>query len=66
MYERIKFEDSKYSKDPILGCALEGVASVIAGIEDVSIVIHSPQGCAATVASAYDTHEIDFTKRKIG
>ena len=66
MYERIKFEDSKYSKDPILGCALEGVASVIAGIEDVSVVIHSPQGCAATVASAYDTHEIDFTKRKIG
>lgn len=66
MYERLKFEDSKYSKDPVLGCALEGVASIIAGIEDVSVVIHSPQGCAATVASAYDTHEIDFTKRKIG
>ncbi|HEY8805324.1 MAG TPA: nitrogenase component 1 [Clostridium sp.] len=66
MYERLKFEDSKYSKDPILGCALEGVASIIAGIKDVSIVIHSPQGCAATVANAYDTHEIDFTKRKIG
>lgn len=66
MYEQLKFQDSKYSKDPILGCALEGVASVIAGIKDVSVVIHSPQGCAATVATAYDTHEIDFTKRKIG
>ena len=66
MYERVKFQDSKYSKDPILGCALEGVASIIAGIEDVSVVIHSPQGCAATVATAYDAHEIDFTKRKIG
>ncbi|MHC1682765.1 MAG: nitrogenase component 1 [Clostridiaceae bacterium] len=66
MYEQLKFQESKFSKDPILGCALEGVASVIAGIEDVSVVIHSPQGCAATVATAYDTHEIDFTKRKIG
>ncbi|MGD8400462.1 MAG: nitrogenase component 1, partial [Bacillota bacterium] len=55
-----------HSKDPILGCALEGVASVAAGIGDVGIVIHSPQGCAATVAAAFDAHEIDFTKRKVG
>lgn len=66
MYEQLNFHDNKYSKDPILSCALEGVASVIAGIKDVSIVIHSPQGCAATVNNAYDSHEIDFTKRKIG
>lgn len=65
MYDGIKFEDCNHSKDPILGCALEGVASVVAGIDDVSIVIHSPQGCAATVAAAFDLHEIDFTKRKI-
>lgn len=66
MYDELKFHDCEHSKDPVLGCALEGVASVIAGIEDVSIVIHSPQGCAATVANAYDLHEIDFTRRKIG
>ena len=66
MFEQLKFHDNKYSKDPILSCALEGVASIIAGIKDVSIVIHSPQGCAATVNNAYDAHEIDFTKRKIG
>lgn len=65
MYDELEFEH-QHSQDPILGCALEGVASVVAGINDVSIVIHSPQGCAATVASAFDTHEIDFTKRKIG
>ncbi|HWQ72273.1 MAG TPA: nitrogenase component 1 [Desulfitobacteriaceae bacterium] len=65
MYDELKFENCYYSKDPLLGCALEGVASVVAGINDVSIVIHSPQGCAATVASAFDAHEIDFTKRKI-
>lgn len=65
MYDGIKFENCKDSKDPILGCALEGVASVVAGINDVSIVIHSPQGCAATVAAAFDLHEIDFTKRKV-
>lgn len=65
MYDGIKFEDCKHSKDPVLGCALEGVASVVAGIDDVSIVIHSPQGCAATVAAAFDLHEIDFTRRKI-
>jgi nitrogenase molybdenum-iron protein alpha/beta subunit len=39
---------------------------VAAGIGDVGIVIHSPQGCAATVAAAFDAHEIDFTKRKVG
>ncbi|OPX43391.1 nitrogenase iron-iron protein beta chain [Ruminiclostridium hungatei] len=66
MYDELKFENCSHSKDPVLGCALEGVASVIAGINDVSIVIHSPQGCAATVANAFDNHEIDFTKRKIG
>jgi light-independent protochlorophyllide reductase B subunit len=66
MYDELEFEHCNHSKDPILGCALEGVASIVAGINDVSIVIHSPQGCAATVASAFDAHEIDFTKRKIG
>lgn len=66
MYDELTFENCTHSKDPVLGCALEGVAGVVAGIKDVSIVIHSPQGCAATVASAFDTHEIDFTKRKIG
>jgi len=66
MYDELKFEECNHSKDPIVGCALEGVASVIAGIDDVSVVIHSPQGCAATVGNAYDIHEIDFTRRKIG
>lgn len=65
MYDELKFEDCTHSKDPVLGCALEGVANIVAGINDVSIVIHSPQGCAATVANAYDLHEIDFTRRKI-
>ncbi len=66
MYDELAFEHCSHSRDPVLGCALEGVASVVAGISDVSIVIHSPQGCAATVASAFDLHEIDFTRRKIG
>lgn len=66
MYDELKFENCSQSMDPVLGCALEGVASVVAGIKDVSIIIHSPQGCAATVGAAYDKHEIDFTKRKIG
>ena len=66
MYAELVFENCKYSSDPILGCALEGVASVVAGIKDASIVIHSPQGCAATVSAAYDTCEVDFTQRKIG
>ncbi len=43
MYAELTFENCEYSRDPILGCALEGVASVIAGIKDASIVIHSPQ-----------------------
>jgi light-independent protochlorophyllide reductase B subunit len=66
MYDELKFEHCGHSKDPILGCALEGVASVAAGFRDVGMVIHSPQGCAATVATAFDAHEIDFTKRKVG
>ncbi|XHR26921.1 MAG: nitrogenase component 1 [Chthoniobacteraceae bacterium] len=65
MLEQLKFDHCNHSRDPIVSCALEGVASVIAGIQDVSIVIHSPQGCAATVAAAYDAHETDFTKRKV-
>ena len=66
MYDELKFNNCNHSKDPIIGCALEGVASVVAGINDVSIIIHSPQGCAATVAAAFDSHEVDFTKRKVG
>lgn len=66
MYDEITFEECKYSKDPIISCALEGVASVVAGIKEASVVIHSPQGCAATVGTDYDKHEVDFTKRKIG
>ncbi len=66
MYAELTFENCEYSRDPILGCALEGVASVIAGIKDASIVIHSPQECAATVSAAYDACEVDFTQRKIG
>ncbi|OOM79514.1 nitrogenase component 1 [Clostridium sp. BL-8] len=66
MYDELKFDNCSHSKDPVVSCALEGVASVIAGIKDVSIAIHSPQGCAATVASAFDSHEVDFTKRKVG
>jgi light-independent protochlorophyllide reductase B subunit len=65
MYDELIFADCDHSRDPVLGCALEGVASIIAGIRDVSVVIHSPQGCAATVAMAFDSHEIDFTRRKI-
>lgn len=66
MYQRMSFAHTTHSKDPVLSCALEGVASVVAGIKDVSIVIHSPQGCASTVNSAYDKHEMDMTMRKIG
>ncbi|MEA5574404.1 nitrogenase component 1 [Calothrix sp. UHCC 0171] len=62
----IEFENCDHSKDPIVGCALEGIATTVAGIQDVSIVIHSPQGCASTVAAGYDVHEVDFTKRKVG
>lgn len=66
MYDELSFEQCNHSKDPVVSCALEGVASIVAGIENASIVVHSPQGCAATVGAAYDAHEIDFTKRKIG
>lgn len=66
MYQRLTFQDTANSRDPMLGCALEGVAGVVAGIRDVGIVIHSPQGCAATVNAAYDRHEMDQTRRKIG
>lgn len=59
------FENCAHSRDPIIGCALEGIADIVAGIKDVSIVLHSPQGCSSTVAAAYDTHEIDFTRRKV-
>jgi light-independent protochlorophyllide reductase B subunit len=62
----LTFENCDHSKDPIVGCALEGIANMVAGIKDVSIVIHSPQGCASTVAAGYDNHEVDFTKRKVG
>ena len=64
MYDELKFEHCAHSRDPLVGCALEGVATVLAGVRDVSIVIHSPQGCAATVAMGYDNQEIDFTRRK--
>ncbi|MEH1795176.1 nitrogenase component 1 [Nostoc sp.] len=60
------FDNCNHSKDPVVGCALEGIATTVAGIKDVSIVIQSPQGCASTVAAGYDAHEVDFTKRKVG
>jgi nitrogenase molybdenum-iron protein beta chain len=66
MSSGLTFENCDHSKDPIVGCALEGIANMVAGIKDVSIVIHSPQGCASTVAAGYDNHEVDFTKRKVG
>ncbi len=66
MHQRLTFADTAHSRDPLLGCALEGVAGIIAGIRDVGIVIHSPQGCASTVNAAYDRHEMDMTMRKIG
>lgn len=65
MFERLSFNNCTHSCDPLTGCALEGVASVIAGLRDVCIVIQSPQGCAATIAQGYDHHEIDFTRRKV-
>lgn len=65
MLEQLKFSHDRFSRDPVLSCALEGVANVLAGIKEVCIVIHSPQGCAATVNSSYDCHEVDFTARKI-
>jgi nitrogenase molybdenum-iron protein alpha/beta subunit len=65
MLHELNFSHCEHSKDPLVSCALEGVAGIIAGIRDAAIVIHSPQGCSATVANAYDAHEIDFTKRKV-
>jgi light-independent protochlorophyllide reductase B subunit len=65
MYDELKFENCSNSRDPMVGCALEGATGVLAGIKDISIVIHSPQGCSSTVAAAYDVHEIDFTNRKV-
>jgi Nitrogenase molybdenum-iron protein, alpha and beta chains len=64
MLDELTYGDCAHSRDPMMGCALEGVAGIIAGIRHVGVVVHSPQGCAATVASAYDANEIDFTKRK--
>ncbi len=61
----LKIANCRHSKDPIVGCALEGVAGILAGIKGATLVIHSPQGCATTVGMAYDSHEIDFTRRKV-
>lgn len=65
MLDELILPDCKHSHDPLIGCALEGVANVIAGIKGISIVLHSPQGCASTVALGYDNHECDFTQRKL-
>jgi nitrogenase molybdenum-iron protein alpha/beta subunit len=65
MLDELIFQDCTHSHDPVVGCALEGVSNVIAGIRDISIVLHSPQGCASTVALGYDHHECDFTQRKV-
>lgn len=65
MLDELKFEECTHSHDPMIGCALEGVANIIAGVREISIVLHSPQGCASTVAMAYDNHECDFTQRKV-
>lgn len=64
MPHELTFENCAHSRDPIVGCALEGVATVLAGIRDVAIVIHSPQGCSSTVALGYDHQETDITRRK--
>lgn len=65
MLDELVFQDCTHSHDPVVGCALEGVSNIIAGIQDISIVLHSPQGCASTVALGYDNHECDFTQRKV-
>ena len=65
MLDELKFQDCTHSHDPVVGCALEGVSNIIAGVRDISIVLHSPQGCASTVAMGYDNHETDFTQRKV-
>jgi nitrogenase molybdenum-iron protein beta chain len=65
MLNELIYDNCTSSHDPVVGCALEGVSNIIAGIRDISIVLHSPQGCASTVALGYDNHETDFTHRKI-
>jgi nitrogenase molybdenum-iron protein alpha/beta subunit len=65
MREELKFDQCTHSRDPIVGCALEGVATMIAGLRDASIVIHSPQGCSSTVGLGFDNHEVDFTQRRV-
>jgi len=65
MLDELAFKDCTHSHDPMVGCALEGVANIMAGIEGISIVLHSPQGCASTIALGYDNHECDFTQRKV-
>jgi nitrogenase molybdenum-iron protein beta chain len=65
MLNELIFQNCSSSHDPVVGCALEGVSNIIAGIRDISIVLHSPQGCASTVALGYDNHETDFTQRKV-
>lgn len=65
MLDELKFTDCAHSHDPIIGCALEGVANIAAGVRDVAIVLHSPQGCAATLALGFDNNECDFTQRKV-
>jgi nitrogenase molybdenum-iron protein alpha/beta subunit len=65
MLDELKFQNCTHSHDPVVGCALEGVSNMIAGVRDISIVLHSPQGCASTVALGYDNHETDFTQRKV-
>jgi light-independent protochlorophyllide reductase B subunit len=64
MRDGMKNDRCGHSSDPMVGCALEGVANVLAGVRGGAILIHSPQGCASTVASAFDQHEVDFTRRK--
>jgi light-independent protochlorophyllide reductase B subunit len=65
MLDELKFKECTHSHDPMVGCALEGVSNIIAGVREISIVLHSPQGCASTVAMGYDNHECDFTQRKV-
>lgn len=65
MLHELKYDNCQHSKDPIISCALEGVVNILAGINDVCVLIHSPQGCSSTVANAFDHHEIDFSNRKV-
>lgn len=64
MRDGMKNDRSGSCQDPMVGCALEGAAHVLAGIRGATILIHSPQGCASTVSAAFDHHEVDFTRRK--